>query len=89
MNVPGFSAETSLYTTSGVYGLSVAAAARQEVVPQAPLGSWPDWKVNCTYGICQPILYCVDPLGCKVVGHRRQHCCYLHGIPLGCNWVSC
>lgn len=47
MNAPGFTAETSLYTTSEVYEMSAvgfASAARQEVAPQAPPGQWPDWK---------------------------------------------
>jgi hypothetical protein len=92
MTMPGFTAETSLYTTSEVYELSAVgfvSAGRQEIVPQAPPGPWPDWKIKCTYGPCYPIFNCVDPLGCEVVGYTRQRCCYLYGISLGCKWVSC
>jgi len=91
MKIPEFTAEVSLYRTGELNKFSatgVANATGQQVVPQ-----W-DWdhvtfNPKCIYGPCIPIFYCVDPIGCKVVGHKRQRCCYLGSFSLGCNWVAC
>lgn len=90
MSIPGFTAEISLFKISDRYNIKTAwvGAGGQTVVPQAPIG-FPSLPYKCIYGPCLPILNCVDPLGCKVVGYRRQRCCYFGPFPLGCSWVAC
>ncbi len=91
MNMPGFAGEAALDKSDECYRATAewAKGGDSAVMPQAPFPPGGPLQYKCTHGLCIPIVNCIDPIGCFVVAHKRQRCCYLGGIPLGCSWVAC
>ncbi len=90
MNMPGFTAEISLYRPSGHYQAAAHChPAGSAVVTQA--------TSLCTYGPCLPILAYSSKgkpfdIGLTVVGYGRQRCCCTYGTSTkhcSCSSVAC
>jgi hypothetical protein len=86
MNMPGFTAEATLYQTSRHYRLAASFAQTGEaVVPQ-------QWfpEPTCTYGTCFPEYDLgADPLIRKVVSWHSLRCCSYFGLFEECELVDC
>jgi hypothetical protein len=87
MNLPSFTAEATLYKSSGRYHMAARSTPTGlAVVPQywfpPPL---------CTYDTCINKWDCgADPvIDCKVIGKTSQRCCSWLGLPTECTTVGC
>lgn len=56
MKMPGFTAEASIYKTSGSYSMAATVSLKEQVLPQQFRGLYPWWcRLVCTFW---PIKHC-------------------------------